>query len=64
MLKFLLLIQGFFPNWAKAITRKNPNERTEEDIDSLVKHLRQLKDFRRYTHKAQRLICTVIRYDR
>ena len=51
------------PSWAKEITRKEPAERTEQEIHSILQLMRQLKGFRRYSSKIQEAICGALKYD-
>jgi len=51
------------PSWAKEITRKEPAERTEQEIHSILQLMRQLKGFRKYSSKIQEAICGALKYD-
>ena len=53
-----------FPKWAKEIANKEPTQRTEEDVRALVRLLRHLKGFRKYSPQIQQQMCKALRYDR
>jgi len=51
------------PSWAKEIACKEPEERTKQEIHSIVQLMKQLKGFRRYSSKIQEAICGALKYD-
>lgn len=51
------------PEWAKEITLKEPQQRTQQEIHSIVQLMKQLKGFRRYSFKVQESICGALKYD-
>lgn len=51
------------PRWAKEITLKEPQQRTKQEIHSIVQLMKQLKGFRRYSFKIQEAICVALKYD-
>ncbi|XP_046846831.1 cyclic nucleotide-binding domain-containing protein 2-like [Xenia sp. Carnegie-2017] len=57
-------MEGYFPRWAKEITQKAPDNRTEKEVDSMMKILKLLNAFRRYSPGTQRLLCKAVRYNR
>ncbi|XP_028516212.1 cyclic nucleotide-binding domain-containing protein 2 [Exaiptasia diaphana] len=53
-----------FPLWAKQVAEKPPNKRTDEEVKLLVRLMKQLKGFRRYSPDVQTSFCRVLKYDR
>ena len=58
-----LCFQFLIPRWAKEITLKEPQQRTKQEIHSIVQLMKQLKGFRRYSFKIQEAICAALKYD-
>lgn len=62
-IKLLSLFQFLMPRWAKEIANKEPESRTPQEIHSIVKLMKQLKGFRRYSSKIQEAVCKALKYD-
>jgi len=60
---FCSYFQFLMPSWAKEIACKEPEERTKQEIHSIVQLMKQLKGFRRYSSKIQEAICGALKYD-
>ena len=52
------------PKHVTLLMEKNPDDRTERDLELIGREVRKLPSFRKYSARLQRMMCRIVRYMR